>query len=61
MKNTGPENKKNVYRRAAGQVLTEYVIMLVILLLIAMCVFGFSYFFNIYGERMTDTVSVEYP
>ena len=61
MKNTGSENKKSAFCKASGQVVTEYVIMLALLLLITMGVLGFSYFFNIYGERTTDSVSIEYP
>ena len=48
-------------KKIAGQALTEYVIMLVMLLLIALGVLGFSYYFNLFGERMTDSVSIEYP
>ena len=50
-----------IRKKAAGQVLTEYIIMLVLLLLITMGVLGFSYYFNLFGERMTDSVSIEYP
>lgn len=57
MKKVNSGNRKKV----AGQALTEYVIMLVMLLLIALGVLGFSYYFNLFGERMTDSVSIEYP
>ena len=61
MKNTESGNKRKTRNKASGQVMTEYVIMLVLLLLITLGVLGFSYFFNIYGERTTDSVSIEYP
>lgn len=54
-------NRKKAMRKASGQVVTEYVIMLVAILLITLCVLGFSYIFNIYGGRMADSVSIEYP
>ena len=57
MKKVNSGNRKKI----AGQALTEYVIMLVMLLLIALGVLGFSYYFNLFGERMTDSVSIEYP
>jgi hypothetical protein len=57
----GRINRQNAFRKASGQAVVEYVIMLVLLLLIAMCVLGFSYAFNVYGGRMTDSVSIEYP
>ena len=34
---------------------------LIMLILIALGVLSFSYYFFIYGERMTDSVSIEYP
>ena len=61
MKITGRKNREIAFRRESGQAVVEYVIMLVLLLLIAMCVLGFAYAFNIYGGRMTDSVSIEYP
>ena len=27
----------------------------------ALGVLGFSYYYNLFGERMTDSVSIEYP
>lgn len=41
--------------------MVEYVIMMILLILIALGVLSFSYYFFIYGERMTDSVSIEYP
>ncbi|MBQ4335998.1 MAG: pilus assembly protein [Lentisphaeria bacterium] len=61
MKKAGSVHHKPAFSKASGQVIVEYVIMLVIILLIALGVLGFSYYFNLYGERMTDSVSIEYP
>ena len=61
MKKAGSVHRKSAFRKISGQVIVEYVIMLVIILLIALGVLGFSYYFNLYGERMTDSVSIEYP
>ena len=55
------KNSKNAFHKASGQAMTEYVIMLVLLLLITLCVLGFAYSFNVYGGRVTDSVSIEYP
>ena len=56
MKKAGSVHHKPAFSKASGQVIVEYVIML-----IALGVLGFSYYFNLYGERMTDSVSIEYP
>ena len=54
-------NRISVRRSFSGQAVVEYVIMLIMLMLIALGVLSFSYYFFIYGERVTDTVSIEYP
>lgn len=61
MKKVNSGNRKKFFGKAAGQVLVEYVIMLTMLLLIAVGVLGLSYYFDLFGERMTDSVSIEYP
>mgnify|MGYP003319581590 CR=1 FL=1 len=61
VKKVSSGNRKKVFCKASGQVLVEYVIMLTMLLLIAVGVLGLSYYFNLFGERMTDSVSIEYP
>jgi len=54
-------NRRSARRTVSGQAVVEYVIMLIMLILIALGVLSFSYYFFIYGERMTDSVSIEYP
>ena len=54
-------NRISARRTVSGQAVVEYVIMLIMLILIALGVLSFSYYFFIYGERMTDSVSIEYP
>ncbi len=46
---------------ASGQVISEYVIMLVFLAIIAIALVSLSYYFSLYGGRMVDMVSIEYP
>ena len=54
-------NRRSALRTVSGQAVVEYVIMLIMLILIALGVLSFSYYFFIYGERVTDSVSIEYP
>ncbi len=52
---------KVVRRFCKGQVLPEYVIMLVICLVIALALAGLFHFFTRYGEDRVEWVSIDYP
>jgi len=54
-------NSTAVRSRQRGQVIAEYVIMMVVLIIVTLAVLSFSFFFSLYGERMVDSVSIEYP
>lgn len=53
--------KRNRSRAASGQVIGEYVIMMVFFAIIAIVMVSLSYYFSLYGGRMVDLVSIEYP
>lgn len=44
-----------------GQVLSEYVIALVMFTLIALILLTFTYFFSLHGGRLIDFIGIEYP
>jgi len=54
-------NSTAVRSRQRGQVIAEYVIMMVVLIIVTLAVLSFSFFFSLYGQRMVDSVSTEYP
>lgn len=53
--------KQRARKTESGQVLTEYVIVLVMFALLAVSSLVLAHYFSLYGGRMVDYVSIEYP
>ena len=45
----------------SGQAILEFAIMALLLILLAGAVLWFGYFFGLFGDRVADAVSMEYP
>ena len=56
-----PNGTRRTARRQRGQVLTEYAIMLVLCIFIAISLAGLLYYFSSYGNRLVDMVCLGCP
>ncbi len=53
--------RKTKWKRCDGQIMSEYAIALVMLSLVAVVLLSLVFFFSLYGGRLVNLISIEYP
>ena len=51
----------HLHNHARGQIMTEYVIMLVLCMLVAVMLMGLFYYFDVFGSRTMTLIGTDYP
>ncbi len=52
---------KTERKNCSGQIMSEYAIALVMLSLVAVVLLSLVFFFSLYGGRLVNWISIEYP